>query len=145
MVRFFMSTLPPCSRGGTVRAASLAIRSNSSEPASRVPRMALSASGGSASGGTRSGSMSMRACSRRFHSARSSAEGALADKPRVLYADEPDVRDVPAGRVEAPEVPDRLVRLGVVVGQEAATVLPGEDASIAPLRVRPREGSHVED
>src|SRR5918994_919322 len=61
--------------------------------------------------------------------------GGAADKPRVLYADEPDVRNVPAGRVEAPEVPDRLVRLRVVVGQEAATVLPGEDASVAPLCV----------
>ncbi len=74
-----MSWLPPFSRGGAVRAASLATRSNSA-PVS-VPRMAASGSGGSASGGTRPGSWAMSAASRAFQRPSSSAEGAVPISP----------------------------------------------------------------
>src|SRR4051794_15377238 len=145
-----MSTLPPCSRGGTVRAPSLATRSKS-EPL-KVPRIALLASGGRASGGTRSGFVSMRACSRRFPSGRRQGEGghpvgvrvyesllsavplgqqlgrgSAADEARVLYPYEPDVRYVTRGCMNSSQVPDRLVRVRVVVREETTAVLPGED------------------
>jgi hypothetical protein len=74
-----MSWLPPFSRAGTVRAPSRPTRS-SSEPLS-VPARTPSSSGGRASGGTRSGLLSMSACSRRFHSASSSADGAVPNRP----------------------------------------------------------------
>ncbi len=91
-----MSTLPPCSRGGIVRQASAAARSRSF-PLS-VPSRASFASGGSASPGTcgapgtsppcagmspvtRSGFWSISACSRRFHSASRSGDGAQPKSP----------------------------------------------------------------
>ena len=74
-----MSWLPPFSRGGAVRAASPATRSNSSPV--RLPRIAESGSGGRASGGTRCGSVSISACSRAFQRASSSADGAVPIRP----------------------------------------------------------------
>jgi len=74
-----MSWLPPFSRGGAVRAASPATRSNSA-PVSE-PRIAESASGASASGGTLLGSVAMRAPSRVFHVESSCAEGAVPISP----------------------------------------------------------------
>ena len=74
-----MSWLPPFSRAGTVRAPSRATFS-SADPLS-VPASVWSTSGGSASGGTRSGSLSISACSRRFHSASRSADGAVPNSP----------------------------------------------------------------
>src|SRR3954449_11625312 len=91
-----MSTLPPCSRGGMVRQASAAARSKSL-PLSR-PSSASLGCGGRASAGTwgappvsppcagmspvtRSGLRSISACSRRFHSANRSAEGAQPNRP----------------------------------------------------------------
>src|SRR3954471_20590443 len=75
-----MSWLPPFSRAGTVRAPSRPTLLSAS-PLS-VPARTPSSSGGRASGGTRSGSWSISACSRRFHSASSSADGAVPDRPR---------------------------------------------------------------
>src|SRR5882672_7642317 len=59
-----MSQLPPCSRGGTVRAPSAAILLLTSPLA--FPQCAVGANGGAASGGTRSGSVAMIAASRAF-------------------------------------------------------------------------------
>ena len=74
-----MSWLPPFSRGGAVRAAS------AGDPVElgpgTEPRTANSGSGGSASGGTRFGSVSISACSRAFHLASSSADGAVPISP----------------------------------------------------------------
>ncbi len=74
-----MSWLPPFSRGGAVRAASCAARSNASP--SSVPRSARCGSGGSASGGTRSGSVAISSASRAFHRASRSCEGAVPIMP----------------------------------------------------------------
>ena len=51
-LRFLMSQLPPCSRGGTVRAPSRRTLSAASLPSSSVPTSAPSASGGYATGGS---------------------------------------------------------------------------------------------
>ena len=47
--------------------------------------------------------------------------------------------------MNAAQVPDRLVRVRVVVGEKTATVLPREDAGVAPLRVRSGKRAHVQD
>ncbi len=57
-----MSWFPPFSRGGAVRAASCAARSNSAPD--NEPNTAFSAVGGNANGGTRDGSVAIRSPSR---------------------------------------------------------------------------------
>ena len=78
-----MSQLPPCSRGGTVRAASLATRSKSA-PRS-VPSIAFSGLGSAASGGIAGFQggppLSTSAVSRVFHVASSSFDGAQPISP----------------------------------------------------------------
>ncbi len=59
-----MSQLPPCSRGGTVRAPSAATFARTSPLA--VPQWAVAPNGGAASGGTRFGSVAMKSSSRLF-------------------------------------------------------------------------------
>ena len=63
--RSLMSQLPPCSRGGTVRAPVAAAWSRAS-PCS-LPMCAVAAKGGFASGGTRSGCVAIKSISRLFH------------------------------------------------------------------------------
>src|ERR1700722_3960105 len=60
-----MSQLPPCSRGGTVRAPSALILALTS-PLAR-PAWVVAAKGGLASGGTRVGLVAISAFSRSFH------------------------------------------------------------------------------
>ena len=76
---FLMSQLPPCSRGGMVRAASPAAWRSASPV--RPPSWQPSSSGGSASGGTRFGSVAISARSRLFHVASSSWLGAVPISP----------------------------------------------------------------
>ena len=78
-VKFLMSWLPPFSRAGTVLAPSCAMRFATS-PLALPPRLLL-AKAGRPKGGTRFGSVSMSACSRRFHLASSSADGAVPNSP----------------------------------------------------------------
>ena len=56
-----------------------------------------------------------------------------SDQPGMGDAREADTGDMPRRRIDAVEIPDRLSRLGIDVGQEAAAVLGREDARIAPL------------
>src|SRR5690606_1336112 len=58
-------------------------------------------------------------------------------------AGEPDIGDVARTGVDAVEIPDRLARLGEVVGQDAAAVLLGKQTAEAPLAVL--EGADVEN
>src|SRR5690625_2330820 len=74
-----MFWLPPYSRGGAALTPSGATRVDSAPV--RLLMIALSGFGGNANGGARSGSVLMRAASRAFHLARSSAEGAVAIRP----------------------------------------------------------------
>jgi len=74
-----MSQLPPCSRGGTVRAPSAAILALTS-PLAR-PACAVAANGGAASGGTRSGSVAMNAISRVFQVSSSFGSGRQPIRP----------------------------------------------------------------
>src|ERR1700726_559138 len=77
--RFLMSQLPPCSRGGTVRAASFDTRSNMA-PFSE-PRPAFLGLGRLASGGTRLGLVATNSDSRLFHLLSRSCEGAQPIRP----------------------------------------------------------------
>src|SRR4051794_27220832 len=63
--------------------------------------------------------------------------GRAADQSWVLDADEADIGDVPRGGEDAlVKIPDGLVGIGKVLGQEAATVRAAEDAGVAPGRIR---------
>ena len=130
-MKFLMSWLPPFSRAGTVRAPSRAIATAPVDPLA-VPASVFCSSGGSASGGTRSGSVSMSARSRVFQRASSSADGAVPNRPGWVIP----CSGRPGGAATSPvcpcEVPDRLVGVGEVVGQEAAAVGLREDAGVAP-------------
>ena len=78
-----MSQFPPCSRPGTVRAASLPAASPAAPdicPMSAVVVPAMP-SGRVHSGGTRSGSVLKSSCSRLFHFASRSAEGRVPIRP----------------------------------------------------------------
>src|SRR5690242_12911132 len=77
--RFLISQFPPCSRGGTVRAASLATRSYRAP--FKEPRTAFFGLGKLASGGTRLGFVATSSDSRLFHLASKSAEGAQPIRP----------------------------------------------------------------
>jgi hypothetical protein len=63
----------------------------------------------------------------------------------VHDAGEGDARDVPGGRGLAGEVPDHLVGVGELLGQEAAAVLGGEDARVAPSLACQRTGVLLRD
>lgn len=82
-----LSQLPPFSRPGTVRAASLATRSQSSVPGASLPSSAPRDAGRQASGrvahtpASVGGGPSTRAFSRSFHNASSSALGAVPIRP----------------------------------------------------------------
>ena len=58
--------------------------------------------------------------------------GQTADQTGMDEAGEPDPGDVPGMRVEARNIPDRLLRQREVVGEKAAAVLLGEEAVEAP-------------
>ena len=115
-----MSWLPPFSRGGAVRAASAAARSKSSPV--RLPRMAESG---------------LRRQRQRRHPVRVGVDqGLLAGVPlgqqlrrgrgahqaRVHDAGERHPGDVPRRGHAAAEVPDHLVGVGELLGEEAAAV-----------------------
>src|SRR3954466_5765888 len=168
--RSLMSTLPPCSRGGMVRQASAAARSKSA-PLS-LPSSASFGSGGSASAGTcgalgvappcagtspvtRSGLRSINACSRRFHSASRSAEGAQPKRPGW----ELPMNRTPGTCRELVQMPSRSqialdapgdwsVRkpppfsLAQTPGHPPAVLL-GEDPGVSPRLFV--EGTHVDD
>ena len=89
------------------------------------------------------GSVSKSAFSRLFQVASSSLRRQAPDEARVHDPRELDARDVPRVRVDAAEIPARLARLGIVLRQEAAAVLLGEDAGEPPLRRR--QHADVED
>ncbi len=74
-----MSQLPPCSRGGTVRAPSPAALSRSAP--CNAPMCAVLGAGGFASGGTRLGLVSISACSRRFQVSSSFLSGRQPIRP----------------------------------------------------------------
>ena len=74
-----MSQFPPCSRGGIVRQASFATRSNSAPL--REPKIASVGLGSKAKGGTRSGSVATNSASRLFQVASNSWEGAQPINP----------------------------------------------------------------
>src|ERR1700741_3972761 len=122
-----MSWFPPFSRGGAVRAASLATRSNSA-PLSD-PRMALSGIGRNQVG------FALRPLCEQFGRRRSTHQ------TRVMDAHVRDFRNVTRGGDVAPEVPDHLVGIGEPLREEAAAVLRGEHAGIAPTHAR--EGAFV--
>jgi hypothetical protein len=76
--------------------------------------------------------------------------GGGPDYPWVRDPGESHAGDVPRSRLLAVEVPDRLVGVGEVVGQEATAVVAREDAGVAPALPgdRPallRHGSKLED
>src|SRR5919107_1935075 len=97
LVRFLMSWLPPFSRGGAVRAASAATRSKSAPL--RLPRIAESGSGGRAS------------------------RGGGPNQAGVHEARERHAGDVRGRPPPAAEVPDHLVGVGELLGEEPAAVL----------------------
>ena len=75
-----------------------------------------------------------------------------AEQPGMGDTRVADARDVARGRLLAAEVPDRLVGIREVVGQEAAAVRPVEDARVAPslagrvaLLLRRLAGAQLED
>jgi hypothetical protein len=74
------STLPPCSRGGIVRAPSASTLSKTSLDRS-WPTYAPCGSGGKATGGTALACSAMSPRSRLFHVASSSCDGAVPIKP----------------------------------------------------------------
>ena len=125
-----MSQLPPCSRGGTVRAPSAPIFALTS-PLAR-PACAVGAKGGLASPGTRVGLVAISAFSRSFQVASNLRIGQTADQAGVDQAGEADAGNVARRGVEALEIPDRFLRQRKVIGQEAAAVLLGEEAVEAP-------------
>ena len=149
LVKFLMSWLPPFSRGGC-GAGGLGGDPVNSAP-ERLPRMAESGSGGSASGGTRSGSVSISACSRAFHLAEQRRRWCGPHQPRVHDAGVGDRRHVPRRRDPAAEVPDHLVGVGELLGEEPAAVLGCEHAGVAPAlagqrpRVLLRDRADIED
>ena len=110
---------------------------------SAYPRIA-SGCGGSASGGTLSGSCRSgrpRACS----TSRAAGDGAVPMRPGwtiPVNDTHGTCRDVawPPG-----EVPDHLVGVGELLGQEAAAVLGGEDAGVAPALPGERAGVLLRD
>ena len=59
--------------------------------------------------------------------------GAQPTMPGWVIAGEAHAGNMARSRVDAVDVPDRLPRLGEDVGQEAAAVLGGEDARVAPF------------
>ncbi len=136
-----MSQLPPCSRGGTVRAASLATRSNAAPL--RVPRTAFLAFGQVGQGrhalGIRGDQLGLALVPLGQEFVRRSA----ADQARMGQAGKPHARDVPRRGVDAVQVPDGLGRVGIMVGEETAAVVAGEDAGEAPL-VAP-QAADIED
>lgn len=76
--------------------------------------------------------------------------GRGAEEAGVGDAGVADAGDVPGGGLLAVEVPDGLVRVGEAVGEEAAAVVLGEDAGVAPalpgaFSLRLRYGAQVED
>src|SRR5512135_1642719 len=71
--------------------------------------------------------------------------GGTADQPRMLDSRESHIRNMTGCRIDAPDVPDGLVGVWEVIGEEAPTVYFGEDTGIAPFRLWPRKGPHVED
>ena len=90
--------------------------------------------GALAKGGTRSGSVAMRPTSRSFHlpskdGVRQAADQAGVDQAGIAHAGH-------MARVgeHALDVPDGLLRLGEVVGQEAAAIFLGEKSVKAPHR-----------
>ena len=135
-----MSQLPPCSRGGTVRAPSAATLALTSPFA--VPACAV--------GGERR--IGQRRHARRIggdeiHFAlvpglqqllvRQAADQSGMDEAGELHAG-----NVTRMGIQAGDVPDRLLRQREVVGQEAAAVLLGEEAVEAPQAFR--QGADVE-
>ena len=125
-----MSQLPPCSRGGTVRAPSA--RDLGLGVALGRPACAVGANGGLASAGTRVGLVAISAVSRSFQVASSLRIGQTADQAGMDQAGEIHAGHVARRRVEALDVPDRFLRQREVIGQEAAAVLLGEEAVEAP-------------
>ena len=145
-----MSWLPPFSRAGTVRAPSRPTRSSSAPDS--VPARTPSSSGGSASGGhpIRVG------VDQRLLPAvplgQQVGRGRGAEEPGVGDPGVADPGDVPRRRFLAAEVPDRLVGVREVVGEEAAAVRLGEDPGVAPalpgcvaVLLRRLAGAEVED
>ena len=131
-----MSWLPPFSRGGAVRAASPATRSNSA-PVERAEDRAVR----------------QRRQRQRRHAVRVGRDqvglalGPLrqqlrrrrgAHQARVVDAHVRALRDVARGGDVAREVPDHLVGVGEPVGQEAAAVRLGEHARVAPAHAGER-------
>ena len=96
---------------------------------------AVSAYGSAASGGTRSGSVANSSFSRLFQVSSSSFEGRAADQTGMHDAGKLHARNVARVGVDAAEVPDRLARLRIVIGEKTAAVLPGENSGEAPRRL----------
>ena len=125
-----MSWLPPFSRAGTVLAPSRATLASSAPV--RVPARVFSSSGGRASGrdpvgvGVDQGLLALVPLGQQLR------RGGGAEQPGVGDAGVADAGQVPGGGHLAVEVPDRLVGVGVVVGEEPAGVGLGEDAGVAP-------------
>ncbi len=125
-----MSWLPPFSRAGTVRAPSRAMPASASPVA--VPPSTCASQRGQRQ---RRHPVGVGGDQRPFAlvpagqqlGRRRGAEQAGVGDPGVA-----DARDVPRGGLLSAEVPDRLVRVGIVVGEEAAAVDLGEDAGVAP-------------
>ncbi len=128
---FLMSQLPPCSRGGMVRAASLPAFSSSAP--FRLP--SSTPSGSAAVRRAERGSDWSRSAplSRLFHFASSSWLGAQPIKAGMGDGGETHLRNMARARIDALAVPDRLARLGEQVGEKAAAVLGREDTRVAPL------------
>src|SRR6266566_31693 len=63
----------------------------------------------------------------------------------MLDSHESHIRNMTGCRIDAPEIPDGLVGVWEVIGEEASTVALGEDTGVAPFRLRPGKGPHVED
>ena len=126
-----MSQLPPCSRGGTVRAPSardLGLGVALGAAGMRGRRRTADWRGR----GTRVGLVAISAVSRSFQVASSLRIGQTADQAGMDQAGEVHAGNVARRGVEALDVPDRLLRQREMIGQEAAAVLLGEEAVEAP-------------
>ena len=134
-----MSQLPPCSRGGTVRAPSAAAAfCGVAGHAAHVGRLRRTA--GVTAAGTRLGLVSNSAFSRLFQVSSSSLEGRHPISPGCMMPANSQLGDVPGRGVDAVEIPAGLAGLGVVIGEEPAAVLLGEEPGEAPLEV----GQHAD-
>jgi hypothetical protein len=119
-----MSQLPPCSRGGTVRAPSAPIFALTSPLA--WPPWAVGANGGLARIGRDQRGFTLVPFREQLR-IRQAADQAGMDQARKAHAG-----NVARRRVEALDVPDRFLRQREVIGQEAAAILLGEEAVEAP-------------